>query len=400
LEGERGCLGDGYGRVRFRWTGKPTAARAGDIVEVQGRVADGELLVGRMGLLAPFVDSQGRSADGQGWDRDVSARRENLRVRAAALQAIRGFFTARDFLEVETPILVRAPDQEAHLQVFQTEFRGETTVPGFLITSPEHHMKRLLGEGFERIFQVCRCFRNGERSATHNPEFTMVEWYQAYASYEEIMDDVEGLIAHVARRVRGTGEIQYQGTSLHLETPWKRIDVRQAFRAHAGIDLHACEGVEELRRQARALGHRSVTPEDSWEAAFFKIFLEKVEPVLAQQGTVLLKDYPARLAALAKLKEDDLRVAERVEAYVGGLELANGFTELNDPQEQRQRFLRERQKRLEEGFPLHPLDEDFLAMMGRGMPPAGGMALGVDRLVMLLTDAASIDEVMAFPFEI
>ena len=315
------------------------------------------------------------------------------------LKEIRVFFNNREFLEVETPALVWAPGQEAYLQLFETEFQGgKDRKRGYLITSPEHHMKRLLGGGEDRIFQICRCFRNGERSGQHNPEFTMLEWYRAYASYEEIMVDVEELVVHVARTIRGAGVIPYQDKGLDLEKQWPRLTVFEVFRKCAGIDLRNCTTPEVFRCLAVDLGYESVTVEDSWEDVFFKIFLEKVEPYLDPLGPVFLQDYPARLAALAKLKQEDPEVAERVEVYVAGLELANGFTELNDPLEQRQRFLEEQQKRRQAGYPVHPLDEAFLAMLEQGMPPAGGMALGIDRLVMLLADAASIDEAIAFPF--
>lgn len=259
-------------------------------------------------------------------------------------------------------------------------------------------MKRLLGAGCERIFQLGRAFRNGERSALHNPEFTMLEWYRAYASYEEIMGDVEELVAAVSREVRGTTLLEYQGRRVNLRPPWRRLTVREAFGEFAGLDLDLGASAEEFRRQARDTCP-SVDTEDTWEEIFFKVLLDRVEPGMAAAGRpVLLKDYPASMAALAKLRPVD-QVAERVEAYVAGLELANGFTELNDPREQRQRFMEERRKRAAIGYPLHPVDEDFLQMMELAMPPAGGMALGVDRLVMLLADAGRIDEVIAFPFD-
>ena len=325
--------------------------------------------------------------------------RKRLVVRAAVLRAMREFFIGQGFLEVETPSLVQAPGQEPYLQVFQTTFKGDAEIPLFLITSPEHHMKRLLGGGFDRIFQICRCFRNGERSGVHNPEFTMAEWYRAGAEYSAIMDDTENLVAHVTRTVLGTTEIAYQGMLFDLAPPWARLTVRQAFKEFAGISLEDCRGVDEFRLCARACDCHSVSPGDTWEDIFFKIFLEKVEPALRGKGTIFLTEYPASMAAMAKLKESDPTVAERVEAYIAGLELANGFTELNDPQEQRQRFATDRQKRCQAGFAVHPLDGEFLEMLEQGMPPAAGIALGVDRLVMLLTDAAEIADVISFPFD-
>ena len=398
LKGERGCLVDQAGEVPLRWKGTQAGPREGDIVEVKGRVQAGQVLATQMRVLTPAAAFGQGKGDWHRFHGGVEGLQANLRVRGMVLQAIREFFAVREFLEVETPSLVREPGQEAHLQLFETEFRGETTIASFLVTSPEHQMKRLLGGGFERIFQIGRCFRNSERSDAHNPEFTMLEWYRAYASYEEIMEDVEQLVNFVACAVGRTGEIEYQGKRLKLDAPWLHLGVQEAFERFAGVEILPCEQVDQWRRRVRKLGYRSVMPGDSWEDIFFKILVEKVEPALGQLGAVFLRDYPACLAALAKLKEEDPGVAERVEVYISGLELANGFTELNDPQEQRRRFAGERQKRLQESYPLYPQDEEFLQMMEQGMPPAGGMALGVDRLVMLLGDAGSIDEVMAFPF--
>lgn len=389
LEGER--LLDGTGVAALAGV---AGARAGDIVEARGRMRAGRLWVEELRVLAPALGAPWEG-DWRRFNRNSQVRR-HLELRAAVLREIRAFFAGRDFLEVETPLLVQAPGQEAHLRLFETQFSGREALNCFLVSSPELHMKRLLGGGCERIFQVCRCFRNGERSPLHNPEFTMLEWYRAFASYQEIMADTEELVAQVCQQVLGTTRLRHQGRWVELAPPWERLTVRQAFAEWAGIDLDACAELEEFRRQARVCP--SVDRRDSREEIFFKVLLERIEPVLAEKGAVFLMDYPADLAALAKLKEGDGRVAERVEAYAGGLELANGFTELNDPHQQRQRFAAERRKRLEQGLPLHPLDEEFLQMLEQAMPPAGGMALGVDRLVMLVAGAAAIDEVIAFPF--
>ena len=392
-----GSVWDAQGRVRCAWHLALPALRLGDLVEVEGEMAAGVLQVSALRVLAPArrepVAGEWGRFGGAG-----AARGGNLELRARVLQAVRAFFGERGFLEVETPVLVRAPGQEAQLQLFETAFHGRQSVSCCLVSSPEHHMKRLLGGGFGRIYQITRAFRNGERSPHHNPEFAMLEWYRAYASYEEIMEDVEALVAQVCLQVRGSTRIHYRGKPLDLAPPWPRISVREAFLRYSGVDLRQCASREVFFDRARTCC-ASVDTADSWEEIFFKVFLELVEPALDGGAPVLLKDYPVSMAALAKIAVGG-EVAERVEAYVGGLELANGFTELNDPQEQGRRFAAERQKRQEQGYPLHPLDEEFLGMMEEGMPPAGGMALGVDRLVMLLADAASIDEVIAFPFDV
>ncbi len=362
-------------------------------------MVDGELLAERIHHLAPvekkFWEKYG---DWHSFNSTRGAKREILGIRAAAYKAIRDFWEGKDFLEVETPYLVEAPGQDVELQSFQTEFHGLRNVPYFLITSPEHHMKRLVGSGFEKIFQMGRCFRDRERSETHNPEFTMIEWYRAFASYEEIMEDTEELVAYVSSTILGTTRIGYKGKLLELAPPWRRLDVSEAFWTYSGIDLEGCQDMDELRCRARSLGFNSVSTDDSWEDVFYKIYLEKIEPALRAMGPVFLKDFPASMASMAKIKGSEPSVAERVEAYIAGLELANGFTELNDPYEQRLRLESGQTNRRQKGYSVYPLDEAFLAMMEQGMPPAGGMALGVDRLIMLFANASSIDEVIAFPF--
>jgi lysyl-tRNA synthetase class 2 len=396
--GETGGVlaGEGGEIAAFGWAPALREGQSGDLVEIEGRLAEGRLRVERLRVLAPALAVPGEG----GWPGLVQAQaalRRVLDLRARVLRAVREHFEGGGFLEVETPSLVLAPGQEAQIQLFQTTFHGRQPLDCCLLSSPEHHMKRLLGAGCERLFQIARAYRNGERSPLHHPEFSMLEWYRAYASYEEIMADAEQLVAAVGAAVCGSTRLRYQGREVELAPPWPRLGVGEAFAAYAGLELDGDLPIEEFRRRARSCC-ASVDTADGWEEIFFKVLLEKVEPGLAALGRpVLLKDFPAGLAALAKLRPAD-RLAERVEVYVAGFELANGFTELNDPREQRQRFAEERRKRAASGYPLHPVDEDFLAMMELGMPPAGGMALGLDRLVMLLGDLRTIDEALAFPF--
>ncbi len=383
-------------QCRWAWVGQPPAG--GAILEVEGRAEKGGVWATRVRVLAPAL-ARPRVGEWGEWEEEQARMRRVLALRAQVFAAVRAHFAAAGFLEVETPGMVPAPGQEANLLLFETRYRARQPVDLCLVSSPEHHMKRLLGAGFARIYQLGRAFRNGERSATHLPEFTMLEWYRAYASYEEIMVDVEALVAGVSLAVRGTTVFEYQGQALDLTPPWRRLSVREAFAEFAGIDLDPEVSLNVFRRLATKCS-ASVDTKDSWEEIFFKLLLEKIEPGMAATGRpVLLRDYPASMAALAKIRPGD-GVAERVEAYAGGMELANGFTELNDPEEQRRRFAAERAKRAALGFPLHPIDEEFLEMLRLGMPPAGGMALGMDRLVMLLADARCIDEVVAFPFPV
>ena len=397
LEGLHGQIQDQSGQADFHLA-QAGEGQVGDIVEVRGRTGARAVEHSTMRRLAPAGRDPSRGGDWPRFQAEGGQLRGRLALRSNILQAIRQFFLQRDFVEVETPILVSAPGQEAHLQLFETSYGDRSAPPLYLRTSPEHHMKRLLVAGCERIFQLGRCFRNGERSPLHNPEFTMVEWYRAYASYREIMTDTQDLCAHVGRQVLGRTQIQYNGQHFDLARPWIRLTVQEAMERYAGVDVSRCPTAELMRGEARQAGCESIVPDDSWDDVFFKLLIERVEPALAGEGAVFLQDYPARQAALAKRKADQPRVAERVEGYLAGLELANGFTELNDPQEQRQRFLAEQRVRLAAGHAASPLDEAFLDALERGMPPAGGMALGVDRLVMVMAGATHIDEVLAFPF--
>jgi EF-P lysine aminoacylase GenX len=268
----------------------------------------------------------------------------------------------------------------------------------YLQTSPEYAMKRLLVGGMEKIFQITKGFRNGEVSKLHNPEFTILEWYRAYDSFNEIMADTEELISELALRLKGgCRKISYQGQEIDLKPPWNRMTVKGAMLEYAGIDLDLCKNVGDFRQEAELKGHK-LGDEPDWDTIFFTIFLQEVEPKLGRGKPTFLIDYPAKFGALAKRKSDDPEVVERFEVYIAGLELANAFTELNDPVEQRSRLMSEREERIGLGKEAYPIDEDFLYALECAMPPAGGIALGVDRLVMLLADRPKIEDVILFPF--
>ncbi len=244
----------------------------------------------------------------------------------------------------------------------------------WLRTSPELHMKQLLATGMARIFQLGPCFREGERGKRHNPEFTMLEWYRRDANYTDILRDCKALIRHVVQRVTGGGRFRWHGQTVDVTPPWLRLSVQDAYRQFAGWD-----------------------PVASFHADRFDLdMVQKVEPSLPRDRPCILTDYPAAAAALARLHPDNPAVAERWELYLGGLEIANAYSELTDAKEQRTRFEACNAARLQAGSPAYPLDEPFLQALQRGLPPCGGIALGVDRLVMLLCDAQSIDEVRPF----
>jgi elongation factor P--(R)-beta-lysine ligase len=331
-------------------------------------------------------------------------RRQMARNRARLASEVRASLTGLGYEEVETPVMVPAPGMEPHLSPFETVFVPEGGGPArrrFLLTSPEYAMKRLLAEGFPRIFQLARVFRNGEVSATHNPEFTLLEFYRAGTDDRGIMRDLEHVVAAAARALApgGAGLVERRDRPLSLQVPFERLSVEEAFRRHVGIELAAC-GFEpsRLAAAARAAGLDPGPGSEPFEDVFFRLMLSVVEPRLGLARPTFLTDWPAPLAALARLRPDDPRWALRFELYAGGLELANGFAELTDAVEQRARLVEEQALRRALGRPVLPLDEPFLAALPR-MPASGGVAVGFDRLLMLLTGADTIAEVLLFPAE-
>ena len=345
------------------------------------------------------------TAPHDGWWRPerFARKREFLAARERILAATRAFFAARDFAEVETPALQVSPGMEPHLMAFETQLDapGEGRRTRYLHTSPEFAMKKLLVAGVPRLFQLARVFRNGERGATHHPEFTMLEWYRTAASYLDLMDDCEVLLRD-ALRAGGGPAFAWQGRTADPTAAWQRLTVAQAFERWCGIDLLATApdperpSLERLADAARPLG---IAPHagDDWEDLFFRIFLERIEPELGAGAPTILMDYPISMAALARAKPGDPRLAERFEVYVCGLELANAFGELTDAAAQRRRFLQDQaRKQARYGF-SYPIDEDFLAALAHGMPPAAGIALGFDRLVMLAIGAPTIEDVLWAP---
>ena len=291
-----------------------------------------------------------------------------LWLRANIIRAIRSFFWDRGFLEVETPLLVPANAPEEYIDPVMAP-------PWQLQTSPEICMKRLLCRGHENLFQISHCWRSSERGIRHLSEFTMLEWYRAGSDYLALMEDCRELLQHVAAVcLAGSPVYRYKNRKIDPFVPWSTISVQESFLRFAKACVWDClqKGLYE------------------------EILTEKIEPALADfPSPVLLVDYPAELAALSRLKPGQTDLAERFELYLGGLELANGFSELNDPEEQRRRFVEANRLRLQEGRSALPLPERFLDELG-DMPPAAGIALGIDRLIMLAVGTDSIDQVVAF----
>ena len=322
-------------------------------------------------------------------------KKELLIKRSHLLSFVREFFLSLDFTECETPLIVRYPGMEPHLSPFETTVRdiSGATHQGYLITSPEYAMKKLLAAGYDKIFQISKVFRNNESfGGTHNPEFTMIEWYRSDSNYEKIMDDCEKLMLYLVNHLKnGSSEkfqvpnskfqVIYQGNIIDLTPPWPRISVAEAFERFASIKL------SDLK----------IAPNELYEDAFWKIFLNEIEPKLKALGRpVFIYEYPIELGALARAKASDPKVAERFELYIGGLELANAFSELMDGEEQKKRLAEEQNLRRMLGKPVFPIDEDFIAALLNGPQTAAGIALGVDRLIMLLLDQKDINDVLWF----
>lgn len=295
-----------------------------------------------------------------------SNRKHNLHLRARIIQAVRSFFINRDYLEVETPIRIPAPAPEAHIDAVAA---GEW----FLQTSPELCMKQLLAAGFHRIFQICKCFRHRERGRKHLPELTMLEWYRAEGNYLSLMEECEELLTFIASELGSGQSLKYRGHRIELSKPWLRLPVADAFEKYGSISMD----------EAVASG------------TFDEVMAFEIEPRLGAFVPAFLYDYPAPHGALARLKPGNSLLAERFELYIAGLELCNGFSELNDAVEQRRRFEKELQLRRSLNKAAYPMPDKFLEALP-DMPTAAGNALGIDRLVMLFANTDQIDNVVTF----
>ncbi len=291
---------------------------------------------------------------------------KNLVLRSTILDAVRQFFRQNGFLEVETPLRLTAPAPEPHIDAVESGNH-------YLQASPELHMKRLLCAGYDKIFQICKCFRHRERGTLHIPEFTMLEWYTTGVDYRFLMDQVEKLICFVSEKTLGRQQVPYRNTTIDLSCPWKRIRTGDAFTLYADMDM------------------KSAVANDMFEE---KLAFE-IEPRLDRSRPVFLHDYPLEYTPLAKSVPDDPEAAQRFELYLAGIEICNGYGELTDADTQRMRFESELSSKRANGRRVSPMPERFLDDMSN-MPEASGCALGLDRLVMILADAEAIDDVVAF----
>ncbi len=367
-------LADGVPRV-FSFPLHLAEPLAGDFVTLalEGDAVQACTVVGRSAR-QPFPPA---GSDLLRLQRDGGRLHRNLGQRAVIVDGVRAFFRAHGFVEVETPLLVESAGVEVHLAPVAarvSERYGAPPTTRYLITSPEYQMKRLLAGGMERIFQLCKVFRDGEHGRRHRVEFSMLEWYRAYADYEALMTDCEELITGLAATLGLGSSLSAGGRRLDLSRPWRRLTFRDALRERGGVSDPDALTADEQER----------------------VLVERVDPTLGVEAPEFLIEWPASMASLARRKAGDPRVAERVELYAGGLELANGFSELVDPDEQAARFAADLAERRRSNLPPLPTDEGYLEALRVGVPPSAGIALGVDRLVMLLLGETDIANVLAF----
>jgi lysyl-tRNA synthetase class 2 len=312
--------------------------------------------------------------------------------RTRIITALRRLLDEQGFMEVETPILQPLYGGAAARPF--TTFHNALERTLYLRIADELYLKRLIVGGFDRVYEIGHNFRNEGLSTRHNPEFTVVEIYQAYADYSDMMRLVEQAYFSIAQEVLGSAVITFQGHEIDLTPPWRRLTMRDAILEQSGVDILAYPDYKALWAAVQAQGH-VLRPQPSWGKLVEELFETFVEPTLIQPTFIL--DYPLEISPLAKKQPDDSRLVERFEFFIGALECGNAFTELNDPLDQRERFAAQSRAGQAGDEEAHPMDEDFLTAMEHGMPPTGGLGMGIDRMVMLMTDQASIREVILFP---
>jgi lysyl-tRNA synthetase class 2 len=317
--------------------------------------------------------------------------REVFQIRSRVLGELRNYLDERDFLEVETPMMQLIPGG-ALARPFVT-FHNALGIDLYLRIAPELYLKRLIVGGMEKVYEINRNFRNEGLSVRHNPEFTMLELYQAYGNYETMMDLCEQMLSSIVFSILGTYEVNYQGMAIDFTPPWRRLNLREVIQKESGIDIFD-DSLETLCQRGK---EASLNCDQTWDRGkyineFLDIF---VQPHLVNPTFVL--EYPVEISPLAKAKKNDPLVAERFELFIGKEELGNAYSELNDPIEQKKRFLDQVQKRDKGDVEAHLIDQDYVEALEYGMPPTGGMGIGIDRLVMLLTNSPSIREVIFFP---
>ena len=318
-------------------------------------------------------------------------------IREKVIDGIRNFFKSEGFHEVEVPLLLPTASTEPFLEVFRTELKDDMgeSWNAFLPSSPEFSLKKLLSAGSGSIFTITKSFRNGEgHSGRHNPEFTILEWYHTPGDYWSVADQFERLMLALNK---GKEELVYQGKSYSLKTPWERISVADAFQKYAAIDIDTMLDEKKLKVVGKQKGYK-VDQNTTWEEIWNQIIANEIEPKLGINGPTILYDYPVSQAALSR-KADDPRFARRWEVYMAGMELGNCFDELTDWREQEVRCMADLEERKKMGKTEFPMDTDFIEALKLGMPPTGGIAVGVDRLAAIFADAPQIQDIIFFPAE-
>ena len=313
-------------------------------------------------------------------------------TRSRIISGIRAYLDAQGFIEVETPILNTIAGG-ASARPFITH-HNTLDIDMYMRIAPELYLKRLIVGGFEKVYELGRMFRNEGMDTRHNPEFTMIEMYQAYTDFHGMMDLTENIFGYIADTVIGSRKITYQGEEIDLSSPWKRITMIDAVREYVGIDFEETEDMDQLKAQAKKAGVE-FDDDITWGKLLYECFDQKVEDKLVQPTFVY--DYPVDVSPLAKRKPTDKRMTERFEFFITGKEFGNAFSELNDPIDQKERFMAQVREREKGDDEAQMMDEDYVNALMYGMPPTGGLGIGVDRMVMLFTDAASIRDVLLFP---
>lgn len=397
-------LENAHGAIPVEWSAEREPPTPGTLVEVAGHW-NGQ----RLQIEEHLWVSDGEKSSTMERRDDAPSLSEAISARSSLNRSIRAYFDDAGFLEVETPNAVDEPGTDIYLEPIGTrslEERTKRTVPPFLHTSPEFAMKRLLAEGLEKIYQLVKVWRDGEITDLHHPEFTLLEWYRAWEPLDAIMADCERIVTDACGESATVVERTPDGREVRevaLEPPFERITMRELVGEAAGFDLLDALDYASLRRAVVErdllrgdLDRRHPPKESRWDDLFFDLMVTELEPRLAKMGAVFVTEWPAPLAVLARKSEADPRIAHRFELFVGGVELANGFDELVDPDAQRTRFERELEERKNMEMPRLPMPERFLGALERGLPRSCGVALGVDRLLMLALGVPRIDDVAPY----
>ncbi len=315
------------------------------------------------------------------------------------MASMRGFFASKGFLEVFTPSFVRLPGMEPYLNPLSYKFSDEKSksFKGFVITSPEYALKKLLSKGFPKLYEITKVFRQNESfGPLHNPEFTLIEWYRPHSDYRKIMQDTEELVCATCLAVNKTLKIKHGAQRIDLSRPWQRISVKQAFKQWTRIDLDQCQTIAGFKKQVGTRPY-PIPKNANWDDLFYLVFLNEIETRFPKDKPIIVYDYPLPQAALAKRTSPQSFYAQRFEAYIGGIEIANAFSELTDWREQYARLKSEHTLRKKLGKEMYAVDMDFINALRSGMPETGGIALGIERLQMILLNIKDINELLPFP---